>query len=147
MWQSLIVSIWTYLSYNIFLTFCLFILWKYEWINSHFCFLKCNLLTNVSLKDKNTKFSHWKCKKYNTKILQNNNSKIQAYMRSSAVVWRWNLDSSSSRTDESVSSDFANLMFPRWRIAATTLKIASWEEEGRKYITNFKIFCFIWRGS
>ena len=49
-------------------------------------------------------------------------------MRSSAVIWRWNLDCSSSRTDESVSSDFANLMFPRWRIAATTLKIASWEE-------------------
>lgn len=34
-------------------------------------------------------------------------------MRSSAVIWRWNLDSSSSKTDESVSSDFANLMFPR----------------------------------
>jgi hypothetical protein len=51
--------------------------------------------------------------------------KIQAYIRSSAVVWRWNFESSSARTDESVSSDFSNLMFPRWRIAATTLKIAS----------------------
>jgi len=51
--------------------------------------------------------------------------KIQPYIRSSAVVSRWNLESLSARTDESVSSDFSNLMFPRWRIAAITLKIAS----------------------
>lgn len=50
--------------------------------------------------------------------------KTQPYIRSSAVVWRWNMESSSARTDESVSSDFENLMFPRWRIAATSLKIA-----------------------
>lgn len=45
------------------------------------------------------------------------------YIRSSAVVWRWNTEASSARTDES-SSDL-NLTFPRWRIAATSLKIAS----------------------
>jgi hypothetical protein len=40
--------------------------------------------------------------------------KIQPYIRSSAVVSRWNLESLSARTDESVSSsDFSNLMFPR----------------------------------
>lgn len=40
-------------------------------------------------------------------------AKVQLYIRSSAVVWRRKMDSSSSRTDESESSDFANLMFPR----------------------------------
>jgi hypothetical protein len=64
--------------------------------------------------------------------------KIQPYIRSSAVVSRWNLESLSARTDESVSSsDFSNLMFPRWRIAAITLKIASWEQGRRRYIANF----------
>ena len=36
-------------------------------INSHFCFWMCNLLTNVSMKDENTKFSprkYKKCDKY-----------------------------------------------------------------------------------
>lgn len=55
--------------------------------------------------------------------------KVHSYMRSSAVIWRWNWDCSSFKTAESLSSSFAKLILPRWRIAATTLKIASWERD------------------
>jgi len=48
-----------------------------------------------------------------------------AYFRSSAVTLRWNLDFSSLMTEESISSPFANSIFPRCKIAAITLKIAS----------------------
>lgn len=47
------------------------------------------------------------------------------YMRSSATVLRWNFDLSSLGTDESTSFPLVNSMLPIWRIAATTLKIAS----------------------
>ena len=63
--------------------------------------------------------------------------KIHPHLRSSAVIWRWKLDASSAKTDESDSSDFVNLMFPRCRIAATILKIASGEEEGWIFITSY----------
>lgn len=49
------------------------------------------------------------------------------YMNSSAAVLKWNKDFSSLGTDESISFPFENSMLPRWRIAATTLNIASWE--------------------
>lgn len=51
----------------------------------------------------------------------------EAYLSNSAVVLRWNLDFSSFMTEESTSSPFANSTFPRCRIAATTIKIASWK--------------------
>lgn len=55
-----------------------------------------------------------------------------SYMRSSAVILRWNLALSSFGTDESISFPLANSIFPRWSIAATTLKIASWERAREK---------------
>jgi len=54
-----------------------------------------------------------------------------SYMRSSAVVCRWNLALSSFGTDESTSFPLANSILPIWRIAATTLKMASWEQDDR----------------
>ena len=59
-----------------------------------------------------------------SKLLQQN-----SYMRRSAVILRWNLALSSFGTDESISFPLANSILPRWSIAATTLKIASWERE------------------
>jgi len=53
----------TYLLYNIFLTFPLHTPGNRNKINSHFYPQMCNLLTNVSLKDENIKFSPKKCKK------------------------------------------------------------------------------------
>lgn len=48
------------------------------------------------------------------------------YLRSSAVMLRWNLDFSFLMTEESTSSPFANSTFPICKTAATTLKIATW---------------------
>jgi hypothetical protein len=56
-------------------------------------------------------------------------AKLWSHMRRSAVIWRWNLDSSSSTIAESLSSPLAKSMLPRWRIAATTLNIASCKRE------------------
>ena len=50
------------------LQFCAHLL-NFSWVNSHFCPPMCNLLTNVSLKDENTKFSSWKYKKSDKYIL------------------------------------------------------------------------------
>lgn len=78
-----------------------------------------------------------KRKKYCTMIIE----KLQSHMRRSAVIWRRNLDSSSFKIDESLSSPSAKSMLPRWRIAATTLKIASWEREReRDVIPGFTAF-------
>ena len=46
-------------------------------------------------------------------------------MKSSAAVLRWNRDFSSLGTEESASLPSENSTFPKWRIAATTLNIAS----------------------
>lgn len=46
-------------------------------------------------------------------------------MKSSAAVLRWNLDLSSLGAEESGSLPSPNSIFPKWRIAATTLNIAS----------------------
>lgn len=48
-----------------------------------------------------------------------------AHMKSSAAVFKWNLDFSSLGSEESGSLPFENSILPRWRIAATTLNIAS----------------------
>lgn len=48
-----------------------------------------------------------------------------AYIKSSDAVLKWNQDLSSSGSDESVSMPLTNSMFPKWRVAATTRKIAS----------------------
>lgn len=76
-----------------------------------------------------------KRKKYCMMIIEN----LQSHMRRSAVIWRRNLDSSSFKIDESLSSPLAKSTLPRWRIAATTLKIASWERE-RDIIPGFTEF-------
>lgn len=52
-----------------------------------------------------------------------------SYMSSSAVILRWNLACSSFGTDESTSFPLVKTILPRWRIAATTLKIASYKRE------------------
>lgn len=52
---------------------------------------------------------------------------INRYLSSSAVTLRWNLDFSSLITEESTSAPFANSIFPRCKMAATTPKIASWK--------------------
>lgn len=52
---------------------------------------------------------------------------LSSYMRSSAAVLRWNWAWSSFGIDESTSFPLANSILPMWRIAATTLKIASWD--------------------
>ena len=49
----------------------------------------------------------------------------RSYLSSSAVILRWNLDFSSLITEESASAPFANSIFPRCKMAATTPKIAS----------------------
>ena len=67
-WSSLIVNTETYLSYTIFLNFSFVHSLRIWMVNSHFCLWMCNSLTNTFLKDKNTKFSHWKCKKCNKYI-------------------------------------------------------------------------------
>lgn len=64
-------------------------------------------------------------------------------MRSSAVILRWNLAGSSFGTDESTSVPLANSIFPRWRIAATTLKIASWERERERRGVLFETSVFL----
>ena len=46
-------------------------------------------------------------------------------MKSSAAVLRWNWDFSSLGAEESSSFPSPNSMFPKWRMAATTLNIAS----------------------
>jgi hypothetical protein len=51
------------------------------------------------------------------------------YISSSATVLRWTIDFSSLNLEESISFPLEKLMFPRWRIAATTLKIASLRSE------------------
>lgn len=84
----------------------------------------------------------WKENQVNI-IVQVSNAKskiprIYSYMRSSAAIWRWNLDLSSFRIDESISFPLANSTFPRWRIAATTLKIASWQR--KTSYSNFTLF-------
>lgn len=48
------------------------------------------------------------------------------YLSNSAVVLRWNIDLSSLITEESISFPLENSILPKWRIAATTLNIASW---------------------
>jgi hypothetical protein len=67
-------------------------------------------------------------------------------MKSSAAVIRWNQDFSSLGMDESVSFPFANSMFPRCRIAATTRNIASWKvvviKEQRKNMIWLKAHIF-----
>ena len=80
------------------------------------------------------------CKRIRSMMIIEN---LQSHMRRSAVIWRWNLDSSSFKIAESLSSPLAKSMLPRWRIAATTLKIASWERERereRGIITGFTAF-------
>jgi len=57
------------------------------------------------------------------------------YMNNSAAVWRWKSDLSSFNLEESTSFPLTKSMFPRWRIAATTRKIASCE--GKFYLTNY----------
>lgn len=49
------------------------------------------------------------------------------YMKRSAAVCKWDRDFSSFGSEESSSFPSANSMFPKWRIAATIRKIASWK--------------------
>lgn len=53
------------------------------------------------------------------------NTREEYYMKSSAAVLRWNWDLSSLGIEESASLPSENSTLPRWRIAATTLNIAS----------------------
>lgn len=66
------------------------------------------------------KVKRWKCK-----TLKQCKCTMLSHMKSSAAVSRWNQDFSSLGKDESTSFPFLNSMFPRCKIAATTLKIAS----------------------
>ena len=56
-----------------------------------------------------------------------------AHIRSSAAVFIWDLDSLSFGSDESGSLPFVSSILPKWRIAATTLKIASWNRVKQTY--------------
>lgn len=72
--------------------------------------------------------------------------KISSYMRSPETILRWNLDLSSFITDESISFPLAKSILPRWRIAATTLKIASWRKESEdKRVHNFNYINTCWK--
>lgn len=65
-------------------------------------------------------------------------------MSSSDVILRWNVDCSSFRDDESASSPLENSIFPRWRMAATTLKIASCGDKRQKKISRSYIAINRW---
>jgi len=61
-------------------------------------------------------------------------------MKSSAAVLRWNWDFSSLGTEESASLPSVNSTLPKWRIAATTLNIASYMKCQWKFKANILSF-------
>ncbi|WVZ01007.1 hypothetical protein V8G54_027076 [Vigna mungo] len=60
-----------------------------------------------------------------TRLQSESSSAFASHMNNSAAVWRWKSDLSSFNFEESTSFPLTKSMFPRWRIAATTRKIAS----------------------